>query len=73
VFILKADKVVCFDTLLQVFILNDLAREKCTKIVQELPFLETLQTKELGSFRQFPGNRNGQRGLAGQEARRNVT
>jgi hypothetical protein len=48
VFIPKALKVVCFDTLLQVLILNGLAREKCTKIVQ---VSEALQTKGLGSGR----------------------
>jgi hypothetical protein len=48
VFILKTDKVLCFDTLLQVLILRKLRQAKCTKIVQSsrVP-LQVLQTKDL--------------------------
>jgi hypothetical protein len=46
VFILKGDKVLCFDTLLQVFILKDL---DCTKIVQNGSILWVLISKDFGA------------------------
>jgi hypothetical protein len=45
VFILKAVKVVCFDTVLQVFILKEL---KCTRIVQNGSILWVLLPKDFG-------------------------
>jgi hypothetical protein len=47
VLILKIDKVVCFDTLLQVLILNSLPKPICTEIVQEAACLASIENKEL--------------------------
>lgn len=46
-FILKEDKVVCFDIALQVLMLNDMPGQKCTKMVQSEPILVSGRNKEL--------------------------
>jgi len=59
VFILKEDKVVYFDTLMQVFILNNLAREKCTKIVQWLSCPAGVANKRVNGRSTVSRSRNG--------------
>jgi hypothetical protein len=46
-FILKEDKVVCFDKALQVLMLNDMPGQKCTKMVQSEPILVSAKNREL--------------------------
>jgi hypothetical protein len=47
VLILKLDKVACFQTLLQVLILNSLYERICTKIVQDGACRASIENKEL--------------------------
>jgi hypothetical protein len=69
VLILNGVKVVCFDTLLQVLILNNLY---CTKIVQNAACLARVATKHFGLLGPAPEIKNASKMLALRDTARNI-
>jgi hypothetical protein len=66
VFILKTVQVICFETLLQVLILNNLRALVCTKIVQNIVQkgvrFESVANKRVRAYEQSPESKNADQG-----------
>jgi hypothetical protein len=67
VLILKIDKALCFDTFLQVLILNSLEGRKRTKIVQNGLYLLSVTNKRLRPYNQSPENKKASRDAGATE------